>query len=377
MGNMGIKMKVLGSFIIVFMLITTYSCATAPVALLSINEIQKFKSVKTIRLVYTEDFWEGEERQKLKLDRDAHNFFRECRKFDVVSADANQYDATIRIDGNGKALAAKYVTYDRNTGTKYGKPHKKYTGVKATLSATLEIDDGPSLTNTLDIRIKPPTSPPVYLWRPVHFGLSKLLHQTVGQAFGVDYLIAIMAGYDIQGNRCHPDFKSIHYALKRIGEPAEVPLIAFLMDESVEMKRKGWPIRIYRDIYGSRAIDTLLWLVRNKESVVAAGELGTLCDIDAVEPLIDIMMKFHDEGKKIDYLLRNIKRLTYGDNYKQCRLNYYNQTENLADIFKRGYPYNSQNPKEWKDWWDSLKDQSVIRKQKSKIKNRIIPKLFN
>lgn len=348
--------KKLPRFLIIFIFITTMiSCSTTnnkiqkPAPVLSINERQAFQSAKVIRLLVTQNFQDGDKVEVIKFDKLVNNLFQDRLKLKIVGADAEQFDATLKIVGSGRALADSYVSYNRTTQQRSGKPVKLYTGMKGTLEVSFEINQVAKVSNEVDLFVEPARFLIGYgsaaPWTNIYHKAENLLYQTVGQAYGVSYLMNIM------GESKNYDYGSMRYALTQIGEPAVQPLSSFLMDPSVALDLKSTAMDTLSSINSSSAIDPLVWLVINKESKYAAFNLGQSSNVSAVEPLIDAMIKLNHEGKPIDYILEAIYKLVTGS------------SKNYAIRFEKDFPGLSKDPQKWKDWWSLNKSRYAAEKK--------------
>ena len=247
-----------------------------------------FRHTKTVKIIVNQSYGEAEG-VSLPFEDIARRLCQYAG-LQVVEAEAEDYDVTLKIQAKGEAEGNFY------TGSISG---YQYSGASLSGTITLKIPGIPAYKKYFEGYISPPftiidkypdpsSAPFDWAFRKSGSFISKII-EMMGEVYGSNTLIAALK------DEYRYVREKVAEALEKIGKPAVELLIAALLKHNDSVVRR-YAAEALGDIKDSRAVEPLIAALEDEDSDVrteAAHALGEIGDSWAVEPLIAALNDWH------------------------------------------------------------------------------------
>lgn len=218
------------------------------------QQLKAFSTVKVVRIIVEKSYPEPKSGFYWPPEEFAQTFL----ELKVVAKEAHQYDATIEMKIEGRALGQTYQVF--------GRPESvlRYPGVTVFGRIILKVPGIPDYESSFKIGRLPPKNLHVYydayeypyeiVRNALHDSFDFTLALLIGEVFGPDALIvAIRKGWYIGGGWM---VRAAERVLPKLGKPTVEPLVAALYDEDKNVRDAAasalWKIR------DARAVEPLI-----------------------------------------------------------------------------------------------------------------------
>lgn len=325
-------------------------------AQLSNEQIKAFRSAKTIRIVVNAEY--NKEGLNLPLFDESRKIFL-CTGFEIVEADAEDYDITLIIKSKGKALGAWY-----NDGQYH------YTGASLSGLISLEMPSGLTYSKSFDAD----QSISGNVWSDatttINSGCLKQLFEEEGSfytkilqiitdVYGQNTLISIL--------KCNKSYMLSYRLMPQLvnaGKPI-VPHLITLLPVVKHNESKMAIISALGYIKDPLAVEHLIHMVKNHErlayvAIQALGEIGDKRATKVLESALNDELNAESRSM-LHYIVealgkindpRSIQLLIFLLN-DESSLTRYQTTEVLRKMTGKDF---GEEPSKWQKWWEQNKE---------------------
>ena len=246
-----------------------------------------FRHTKTVKIMVEQSY--GEAKGVSLPFEDIARRLCQYAGLQIVETDAKNYDVTLKIKTNGRALGALY-----KPGT------FQYSGASLSGTISLEIPRIPAYEKSFKGYIKPPdwityryTNPSsapfkTALWESGSF-VTKIV-EMMGEVYGINTMVTTLRDEELHVQNTAAE------ALGEIRDRRAVePLITALKDKDPDVRATAaWAVGVISD---RRALEPLITVLEDKNPNVrgnAAEALGEIGNSRAVEPLVAALLKYKE-----------------------------------------------------------------------------------